>query len=1069
MDDTLWRSDGTAAGTVQIGSGFYFDGNTTAGPMVSAGGNVFFAARATPDSASPQALWVTDGTAAGTRPLWQEQGAGAWSLREAGDQVYFHVTGANGRRELWRSDGSAAGTSRVHAYPSKSQFAGSVAHLPADGRVYFAGYDPQHGMEVWSTDGTAAGTSLFKDVNPGPASSSPSGFTTSHGKVLFTATGPTNRRELWITDGTDGGTTELREFSSTQLFPPFVPAGPQGSGLTVFAINGDPWVTDGTPAGTRRLGPFGDEAPYSIESLTRAGDTVFFKGTQFTPGHELWATDGTSVRRVKDINPRGSSFPTNLRAVGDRVFFNANDGTGGRQLWVSDGTEGGTVLVKRYDAAAPASPRPLLGAGGELFFLMNEGLLGEELYVSDGTEAGTRLVKDLDTRPLSSNPEFGAALGGDYLVSAQGANSPRSWWRVDGDAGEPGAAPPVNTGATRVPSTFNGFPVRLKTYNGVLLFQYDSRDVFLTDGTAAGTQSLGTSWSSWVEPSFTEYNGRLYFISYPGNYYAVHSTDGTVAGSRPLLPQMVRETVTGLAATDQYLYFAGKPWAAEGEELWRSDGTAAGTQRLFSWQRAGRASAIENLFALGNRLLFTWETPAGVELYSLADGATTPTLVERLTFFIPDSARPFKLGDKVYIAGGTHATGIELLVTDGTPGGTRMVKDGRPGARESSDPIPLAALGERLVFWAYDGTFPFMRSLWITDGTEAGTVRLTPPGVRPLDGPPGGGWQQTLNEPGRFAVAGDRFYFVADDPGYGREIWSTDGTPQGTFLHADVIPGPTGSDPGALAAVGDALFFAANHPSVGREVWKIAAGAAGPGSVVARHVFYNNSAFDGRNPAANAADDAAVATDKRPAVAGQHRAVEQVINYSRGINGVMIDARHLPAGTTLTADDFSFRAGTAADPSTWAPLAARPTVVVRRGAGVHGSDRITLIWPDGAVRNTWLEVTLKSSDRTGLAAPHVFTIGNLVGDTSVTGAGVGRVDAADLFAVRAARGTRTTPTPSRLDINRDGVVNVLDEALVRAHQRRRLSLPSAPPAAHAATAAPPAPRRRSLYEDLATR
>ena len=44
------------------------------------------------------------------------------------------------------------------------------------------------------------------------------------------------------------------------------------------------------------------------------------------------------------------------------------------------------------------------------------------------------------------------------------------------------------------------------------------------------------------------------------------------------------------------------------------------------------------------------------------------------------------------------------------------------------------------------------------------------------------------------------------------------------------------------------------------------------------------------------------------------------------------------------------------------------SVSLRAGAGIDGSTRITLIWPDGAIKNTWLQVTVKSNTHTGLTA-----------------------------------------------------------------------------------------------------
>jgi hypothetical protein len=105
--------------------------------------------------------------------------------------------------------------------------------------------------------------------------------------------------------------------------------------------------------------------------------------------------------------------------------------------------------------------------------------------------------------------------------------------------------------------------------------------------------------------------------------------------------------------------------------------------------------------------------------------------------------------------------------------------------------------------------------------------------------------------------------------------------------------------------------------------------------------------------------------------------------------------------------------------------------------------RVTLAWPDGAVRNPWLEVTVLANARTGLSTPNVFHFGSLVGNTDPRRAPFRfstRVDAADVFRVRAARAAPGAGAglDSAGDINRDRAINVLDEHLVPANRGREL-------------------------------
>jgi hypothetical protein len=211
-----------------------------------------------------------------------------------------------------------------------------------------------------------------------------------------------------------------------------------------------------------------------------------------------------------------------------------------------------------------------------------------------------------------------------------------------------------------------------------------------------------------------------------------------------------------------------------------------------------------------------------------------------------------------------------------------------------------------------------------------------------------------------------------------------------------------------------------------------------PATVVGRRVFYNNSVFDGRNAAANAADDAAVATDKQGLRPGQRATSANVTSYSRGINGIMVDIQRL-AGAILP-NDLQFTVGTGGNPTLWDSAPAPAQVLVRPGAGENGSTRINVTWADGAVRNTWLRVRVLANSRTGLAQEDVFYVGNLVGESFHLDAGTSpfAVDARDLVATRRAFGTESAVVTNRFDHNRDGRVDAVDLQLLRRNYGRTI-------------------------------
>ena len=230
-------------------------------------------------------------------------------------------------------------------------------------------------------------------------------------------------------------------------------------------------------------------------------------------------------------------------------------------------------------------------------------------------------------------------------------------------------------------------------------------------------------------------------------------------------------------------------------------------------------------------------------------------------------------------------------------------------------------------------------------------------------------------------------------------------------------------------------------------------------AVVGRHVFYNDSAFDGRSPDANVDDDRAIAPDKAALLPGQKASFSNVTSYSRGINGLMVDIANLPGTVTITGANFAFATGKG--DGKWAEAPAPALVTLRRGAGAQNSDRVTVTWADNRIVNRWLRVTVSPGAPvagTGPVNHDVFYFANLrgeVGDVSKIDPSRLTVSVSDQLATRRAMYRGTAPLDSDHDHNRDGRVNVLDYAISARNRGQWVNLMTAgpPPTAAVATAA----------------
>jgi ELWxxDGT repeat protein len=214
-DSSLWISDGTLAGTVQITTTIKYE---AAAGLLS--GKLIFRGST---AATGTELYITDGTSAGT-VLVKDINAGVNSsipdeFTLLNGFIYFDAATVAEGRELWRTNGTNAGTTLVKDIVPGTDSSNAIYqyHLFSNGTyLLFAAKTAANGIELWKSDGTTGGTNLLLDINTGNAgadSSNPANFYIYNGLVLFSATDASHGTEIWKTDGTAAGTVLIKDIN----------------------------------------------------------------------------------------------------------------------------------------------------------------------------------------------------------------------------------------------------------------------------------------------------------------------------------------------------------------------------------------------------------------------------------------------------------------------------------------------------------------------------------------------------------------------------------------------------------------------------------------------------------------------------------------------------------------------------------------------------------------------------------------------------------------------------------------------------------------------------------------
>ncbi len=603
----IWKTDGTAAGTLMVASirpqreGPWYAKDTIS-QLTASGDYLFFREIQGSSLSSPSTkLWRTDGTSSGTI-LLRDFGAQIANLTDVDGELFFTVRTGNTSEEIWRSDGTELGTVRLGVFASVSPSRNS-SNLNAPetfqrfasigGDIFFTAQQVPNGPAAllkWNSAAQSFQT-LHERV-------SPYSLTLADGKLLYAVgvlqsgiAGPT---ELWQTDGTAAGTARVATMSEW------------GYGIHgIVHLGGVTYVGAVGP----RLGLPGKVMTVTGGSFATVYETqraslsqlvvrswgrdicIVERDTNQAASFSRLSTVSLAVTRLCDFRSWGGSGGDGdvfndqdyVVASNGRLYFPASPAvssifsSSATELWESDGSVAGTRALD-VTPEFSSSPRHLAAFRGDIFYGASSTTTGVELWTlplrsatqppTAPTAVSALLTATAGTVAVSwTNPTSpgGSAITG-YLVQ----------YSVDDGATW---LPSVGVSASASPATVSGlilgtryvFRVGAENANGVTwslasqpLIPLGPAAAPAITGISAADGSLSLSWSV---PSDTGGGPIIdYRIEYSGDggaSWADHphasslATHGTVTGLRNGIPYLAR--VSAVTA-----YGAGTPSAAAG-------------------------------------------------------------------------------------------------------------------------------------------------------------------------------------------------------------------------------------------------------------------------------------------------------------------------------------------------------------------------------------------------------------------------------------------------------------------------------------------------------------------------
>jgi ELWxxDGT repeat protein len=286
------------------------------------GGTLFFSAS---DGTNGKELWRSDGTAAGTQIVMDirtgSSGSYPYDFTNVGGTLFFSANDGTNGKELWRSDGTAAGTQIVKDINPGSSSSSPYYLTNVGGTLFFEANDGiPHGQELWNSNGTAAGTQMVADINPGSNSSYPQSLTNARGTLFFSANDGVGA-EPWIlevmaspsiTTAPNPTDVTLGAMSQTVTDSATLSGGNNPTGTITFTLyyNGGSSPVDTETASVSGNGTYTTPTGFTLPTTGTATGTYQWDASYSGDANNNAASDLSSPNEQVTVNPASPSITT---------------------------------------------------------------------------------------------------------------------------------------------------------------------------------------------------------------------------------------------------------------------------------------------------------------------------------------------------------------------------------------------------------------------------------------------------------------------------------------------------------------------------------------------------------------------------------------------------------------------------------------------------------------------------------------------------------------------------------------------------------------------------------------